>query len=120
MREVVPPPPPDEPIYKYLRRVYALAGKIASSSKWQKAVQKYHAAHASRTLKNYSSVIIKLTAGDDITTKMKYKYVTALEYAFANKIKPKNLKAFVKQQRGLNGCVELWNKKHGRKNRKSP
>jgi hypothetical protein len=117
VRTVAPPPPPADLIYKYLRRVYELQGKIASSSEWQKAIQKYHAAHAPRTLKNYTGIIIKLTA-DHITSNMKYKYVTALEYAFANNVKPDNLKAFIKQHGGLNRCVELWNKKYGGKPRK--
>jgi hypothetical protein len=102
-----------------LRRVYALQGKIACSSAWQKAIQKYHTAHAPRTLKNYTGIIIKLTA-DHITSNMKYKYVTAIEYAFANNVKPENLKAFIKQQGGLNKCVELWKKKRGRKLQKKP
>jgi len=120
VREIAPPPPSDDPIYKYLRRVYRLQKEIASSSGWQRAIQKYHAAHAPHTLKNYPSVIIKLTAGNRITSNMKYKYVTALEYAFANKVEPDNLKAFIKQQGGLNKCVELWNQKHGGKAQRKP
>jgi hypothetical protein len=110
---VAPPPPQVNLIYKYLRRVYELQGKIASSSEWQKAIQKYHAAHAPRTLKNYTGIIIMLTASDRVTSNMKYKYVTALEYAFANNVKPENLRAFIEDQGGLNKCVELWNKKCG-------
>ena len=117
---VAPPPPQANLIYKYLRRVYELQGKIASSSEWQKAIQKYHAAHAPRTLKNYTGIIIMLTASDRVTSNMKYKDVTALEYAFANNVKPENLKAFIKQQGGLNKCVELWKKKRGRKLQKTP
>jgi len=113
VRKAAPPPPSDDPIYKYLSRVYRLQRKIASSSDWQKVIQRYRGAHASRTSKKYPSVVIKLTAGDHITSNMKYKYVTALEYAFAKNVESKNLKDFIKQRGGLNKCVELWNKKHG-------
>jgi hypothetical protein len=109
--KAAPPPPSDGPIYKYLSRVYRLQRKIASSSDWQKVIQRYRGAHASRTSKKYPSVVIKLTAGDHITSNMKYKYVTALEYAFANNVQSKNLKAFIKRQGGLNKCVKLWSKK---------
>ena len=68
--------------------------------------------------KKYLSVVIKLTAGDHVTSNMKYKYVTALEYAFANNVQSENLRAFIKQQGGLNKCVELWNKKYGGRPRK--
>jgi hypothetical protein len=108
------PPPSDDPIYKYLRRVYRLRQKLENSPEWQQAIQKYHAVQAPRTVKSYPGIIIKLTAGDHITSKMKYKYITALEYAFRKNVQPEDLKAFIKDQGGLNKCVELWNKKYGR------
>ena len=61
-----------------------------------------------------------LTAGDHITSNMKYKYVAALEYAFADNVNPQNLKAFIQQRGGLNKCVELWKKKRGSKRQKKP
>ena len=51
VRKAAPPPPSDDPIYKYLKRVYTLQREIASSSEWRQAIQKYHAAHVPRTLK---------------------------------------------------------------------
>jgi hypothetical protein len=106
-----PPPPPDDLLYKYLTRVYRLERQIASSSDWQLAIRKYHAAHAPRTLKNYAGIIINLTA-DHVTSKTKHKYVTALEYASADDVQPENLQTFIQQQGGLNKCVELWNQKY--------
>jgi hypothetical protein len=56
-----------------------------------------------------------MTAGDHVTSKMKYKYVTTLEYAFRKGIEPRDLIAFIKNHGGLNKCVELWSKKYGRR-----
>jgi hypothetical protein len=71
-------------------------------------------------LQQYAGVIIQLTAGNRITSNMKYKYVAALESVFADNVKPQNLKAFIKQQGGLNKWVELWKKKRRGKPQKKP
>jgi hypothetical protein len=111
VRKAAPPPPPD--VYKYLRSVYRLRRKVASSPEWQKAIKTYHHAHCPKTLQQYVGVILEMT-NDHVTTTMKHKYATALEYAFKEGIKSKDLKAFIKKQGGLNECVELWSKKYGR------
>jgi hypothetical protein len=113
VRKAAPPPPTDDPIYKYLRRVYCLRCKVASSPEWQKAIKTYHQAHCPKTLQQYVGVIIEMT-NDHVTTTMKHKYATVLESAFKEGIKSKDLKAFIKKQGGLNECVELWSKKYGR------
>ena len=105
VRKAAPPPPTDDPIYKYLRRVYRLRRKVASSPEWQKAIKTYHQAHCPKTLQQYVGVIIEMT-NDHVTTTMKHKYVTALEYAFKVRIKSEDLQAFIKKQGGLNKCVE--------------
>lgn len=120
LRASAPPPPSDAPIYAYLEHVYELQKKIAGSSEWEKAMRNYHSTHASRTLKNFAGLIFSLTADDHITSAMKYKYITALEYASANHVKPKDLKSFVKKCGGFNKCVELWNQKYGTKRRQGP
>ena len=51
-----------------------------------------------------------MTVGDHVTSNMKYKYVIALDYAFANYVQPKILKTFLRKQGGFNNCVELWKK----------
>jgi hypothetical protein len=114
------PPPSDDPIYDYLTGVYRLRCKVASSAELQNALKAHHKAHSPKTLQEYAGVIIQLTAGDHVTSNMKYKYVAALKYAFADNVKPQNFKSFVKQQGGLNKCVELWKIKHGGKPRKKP
>ena len=120
VRALTPPPPTDDPIYDYLTGVYRLRCKVASSAELQNALKGYHKAHGPKTLQQYAGVIIMLTAGDHITSNMKSKYVAALEYAFANNVKTKNLKAFIRRQGGLNKCVELWSKKRGGKPRQKP
>jgi hypothetical protein len=112
VRELAPPPPSE--IYDYLTGVYRLRCKVASSAALQNALKAYHKAHSPKTLQEYAGVIIQLTAGDHITSNMKYKYVAALEYAFADNVNPQNLKAFIQQ------CVELWKKKRGGKRQKKP
>jgi hypothetical protein len=119
LREVAPPPPPPEdPLYKYLRLVYRLRRKVASSAELQNAIKSFHAAHFPRTLQQYAAFIIQMTAGDHVRSKKRYKYVTALEYAFSNNVKSEDLTAFIKKQGGLNKCVELWNKSHGSRSQK--
>jgi hypothetical protein len=107
-----PPPPSDDPIYDYLTSVYRLRCKVASSAELQSALKAYHKAHSPRTLQQYAGVIIQMTAGDHVTSHMKYKYVIALDYAFANHVQPNNLKTFLRKQGGFNNCVELWKKKY--------
>jgi hypothetical protein len=115
------PPPSDDPIYDYLTGVYRLRCKVASSAELQNALKAHHKAHSPKTLQEYAGVIIQLTAGDHVGSNMKYKYVAALEYAFADNVKPQNLKSFIKQHGGLNKCVELWRKKQRRgKSQKKP
>ena len=114
VRNAAPPSPSDDPIYKYLRRVYGLRRMVASSPEFQKAIQTHHQAYYPKTLAQYGAVIIQMTAGDHVTSKMKHKYATTLEYAYNKDIKPKNLESFIKEQGGINKCVELWSKTYGR------
>lgn len=83
VREVAPPPPPrEDPVYKYLSRVYQLWHKLESSPSWKEAVQKYHAAHRLRIEKRYIRFIIEQTAGDHVTDRTKHKYKIILDLAF--------------------------------------
>jgi hypothetical protein len=114
VRKAAPPPPTDDPIYQYLRCVYRLRRKVETSPELKKAIKTKHAALHPKTLKNYAGVIIQLTAPGHVTSKMKHKYVTALECAFKEGIKSKDLETFIKEQGSLNKCGELWSKKYGR------
>jgi hypothetical protein len=119
VREVAPPPPSDDPIYKYLKGVYRLRYKLECSPEWKKIVQKYHNARRLRIEKNYTRFIIERTAGDHLTDNMKHKYKVAIDLAFKERIEPAGVIAFIKKQGGLNKCVELWNKKYGSPRKKS-
>ena len=55
-----------------------------------------------------------MTAPDHVTRNMKNKYVTAIEYARREGIKPNDFVEFIKGVGGLNKCGDLWRKKHGR------
>ena len=81
VRKAAPPPPSDDPIYKYLRRVYRLWHKLENSPSWKKAVQKYHKAHRLRIEKNYIRFIIQRTSGDHVKDGMKHKYKVTLDLA---------------------------------------
>jgi hypothetical protein len=74
VRKAAPPPPSDDPIYTYLRRVYRLRQKLESSPKWKKAIQEYHTANRLRIEKNYIRFIIQRTSGDHVKDGMKNKY----------------------------------------------
>jgi hypothetical protein len=113
VRKAAPPPPSDDPIYKYLRHVYRLRQKLESSPEWQAAVGNYHKAHRLRIEKNYIRFIIQLTAGDYVTDNMKNKYKVTLQLALKEGIRPVEVIAFVKNHGGLNKCVGLWKNKYG-------
>jgi hypothetical protein len=120
VRALAPPPPSDDPIYEYLTSVYRLRCKVASSTELQSALKAYHKAHSPKMLRQYAGVIIQTTAGDHVSSNMKHKYVAALEFAYTKNVKAKHLKAFIKQQGGLNKCVELRKKRRGGRSLKKP
>jgi hypothetical protein len=112
--KAAPAPPTDDPIYQYLRRVYRLRRKLTKTSEWQDTLRDFGDAHHRQISTNYIRLIIQLTAPDHVTTKMKHKYTAALQYALEKGIKSNDLEKFIKEQGGLNKCVELWSKKYGR------
>jgi hypothetical protein len=113
VREAAPPPAPKEdPTYKYLRSVYRLRRKVETSPELQEAIKAKHAEHHPRTSRTYAGVIIQLT-GPDITSKNKHKYVTALEYAFREGIRAKDVVEFIKEHGGLSKFSKLWKMKYG-------
>jgi hypothetical protein len=114
VRKAAPPPPSDDPIYKYLERVYRLRQKVEKSPELQEAIKAERAAHHPKLSTKYIRLIIELTAGDHVTNKMKHKYTVTLQYAFTKGVKAEDLIEFIKKQGGLNKCVELWSKNYGR------
>ena len=50
VRALAPPPPSDDPIYKYLTSVYRLRCKVASSAELQSALKAYHKAQSSKDI----------------------------------------------------------------------
>ena len=113
VRKAAPPPPTEDPIYKYLTRVYRLRCKLTDNPEWEDNLRYFRQAHHPRISTRYIRLIIELTANDDVTSKMKHKYFAVLQYAFKKGIKPKNLESFIKEQGGLNKCVDLWSKTYG-------
>jgi hypothetical protein len=113
VRSAAPPPPSDDPIYKYLQRVYRLRCKVATSSQLQAGLKVYHQKHHPRSLRQYAGIIIEMTAGDHVTPNMKNKYVTAVEYAHKEGVGPNDFIEFVAKRGGLNKCGDLWRKKYG-------
>ena len=112
VRKAAPPPPIEDPIYEYLKRVYRLRRKVASSPDLQEALKDLHKKHHPRTLQQYAAVIIELTAGGRVSRNRKNKYVTALNYAYREGVAPKDLIGFVQKNGGLNKCGDLFRKKH--------
>jgi hypothetical protein len=118
VRAAAPAPQSDDPIYKYLRRVYRLRRKVKTLPEMQRALKAYHKEHYPKTRKEYTGVIIEMTAGDHVTRNMKYKYFTALAYAYKKKIRPNDFIDFLHKCGGLNKCGELWRKEYGRRTAK--
>src|SRR5271166_3832174 len=110
VRGAAPPPPTEDPIYEYLTRVYRLRRKLEKDPEWQKRLTDYGNAHHRNISHKYVRLIIELTAGDHVTTKMKYKYTVVLIYALQKGVKTADLKAFIKGLGGLNKCVEFASK----------
>lgn len=108
------PPPSDDPIYRYLRRVYRLRCKVGNSTELQRAIQSERAANFPRAATNYAGMIIQLTA-PTISAKKKYKYAKVITYTLNKGIEPKHFVAFVKKQGGINKCGDLWRQKYGKK-----
>jgi hypothetical protein len=50
-------------------------------------------------LQQYAGVIIQMTAGDHISTNMKYKYVAALEFAFTKNVQSGTFKSIYQAAR---------------------
>ncbi len=114
VRKAAPPPPSsDDPIYNYLQRVYRLRRKLATSPELQQAIIDVDAALRLTKSIIYTRVIIELTA-PHVSTKMKYKYVTVLQYALKEGVKANDFVEFVKKRGGLNKCVDRWSQKYGR------
>jgi hypothetical protein len=109
LRRSFPPPSSDDPIYKYLRRLYRLRCKVENSPELQGRIKALHAAHHSATAKNHAGMIIRLTA-PDVTSKMKHKYAAVITYALQNGVEPQNFIGFVKEMGGINKCVEHWSR----------
>jgi hypothetical protein len=114
VQAVAPPLIFEDPIYKYLLRVYRLRRKVSHSSELKKAIKAEHAGHFPNRVKDYAGVIIDLTA-PHVTSRAKYKYVTTIKYALKEGVEPKHFIAFVKEQGGINKCCELWAKTYGRR-----
>jgi hypothetical protein len=100
---------------KFLERVLDLRLKVESTVQLRDAIKSLPSLYYPRTLKNFTAVIIQLTA-PHVTANMRNKYVNTLEYAFHEGIKPNGLVEFI-QRNTLNGCCDLWKKKYGKKRR---
>jgi hypothetical protein len=107
VRAAAPPPPSENPIYKYLQSVYRLRCKVETSPELQAAIKSEHEGRFPKTKRYYAGVIIELTA-PHVTSKMKHKYVATIEYAFRQGVETENFIDFVKEQGGINKCCELW------------
>ncbi len=110
----VAPPPPDDRLAEYLKQVYRLRIKVVSSIELQEAIKSQRAQHP-RTSRNYIGTIVRLTAPEHVTPKMKYKYVSTLMYALKKDVEPNGLIEFMRKNGGLNGCCKLWGAEYGRR-----
>lgn len=78
---------------------------VARSPDMQRALKAYHSKHCPRTLQQYAGVIIEMTAPDHVTPKMKNKYVTAIQYAHREGIKPSDFVEFIRDRGGSTNAL---------------
>jgi hypothetical protein len=107
----VAPLPRDDRLNKFLKRVYRLGLKALKSRALRIAIVSKVHLHP-RAPENYAGYIIQ-AAAPHINPKDRYKYLTALTYAYEKNVKPNDLKEFLKKIGGLNKCCELWKKEYG-------
>jgi hypothetical protein len=107
-------PNPDQ-IFTYLGLSYRLFRKAAKSDAVGNGLKKLHSEHFPNTRRNFAAAIIEATAVRSDRHGMKHKYVSAMQYAYAKKIKPKDLVDFIKKEGGLNACTEAWRRRSQKK-----
>ncbi len=63
------------------------------------------------------TAIIRCTSDDSVDSKIISKWARALRYAARSKAPQSQLKLFMRQAGGINGCADLYAKRVGRRNR---
>jgi hypothetical protein len=94
------PPPPKETLYRYLTKVYRLRRTIDTAQR--KELRALAKKKGINTGDKPLRAIIDETAGAHVSTKMKWKYGTALEKAMDEKVPSKNLRQFIEDHGGIN------------------
>jgi hypothetical protein len=108
IRELAPPPP-KEAIYPYLKAVYLRARKLGPiDGPKEKELNKIADRYPKKIKFDRFRLIIELTAPPHMTSKMKWKYTRALQYARQRGVKSADLIAFMKKKGGINGCVDKY------------
>jgi hypothetical protein len=98
-------PNPDQ-TFTYLKLSYRMYRKAWKSKAVGDGLEKLHSERFPRTRRHFAAAIIEATAIDVERRGMKHKYVSAMQYAHANKIKVEDFVDFIKKEGGLNACVE--------------
>ena len=111
IRELAPPPP-KEAIYPYLQAVYRRARVLGDIDKpTEKKFNKSADGFAKQIKWNRMRLLIELTAPSHMKPKMKWKYSQTLMYAYRSHVKSVNLIAFIKDEGGINKCVDKYQPK---------
>jgi hypothetical protein len=113
IREVAPPPP-DDAVYMYLRKIYRLRITVGDDElppDLQAKFKRLKKTMDRKILKNYFRVIIEATAGDNIGHKVRWKYSNALSEAYHNDVSEKSLKKFIRGNGGINKTSEIYTKR---------
>jgi hypothetical protein len=107
-------PNPDQ-IFTYLILSYRLFSKAAKSEPVGHGLKKLHSERFPKTRRNFAATIVEATAISSDRRGMKHKYVSAMQYAYAKKIKAKDFIDFIKNEGGLNACTEAWRRRRWQK-----
>jgi hypothetical protein len=115
VRKAAPPPPSEnEPIYKYLKRVYVLCRNLAKKTELHDTLRDFAKNNYPKLSTDDIRLIVELTAPEHFTAKTKYKYISVLKLAFEEDVHSKDLIKDIKKHGGLNACVDLYIKYYGR------
>jgi hypothetical protein len=99
------PIPQDEAVYRFLDVVYRVYTKWHGNRSVQAELNLIREGLAAPAPKSIPHMIILLGA-PEVDSRKRYKYANALEYAFHSDVKPKDLVRFIKEEGGINACVQ--------------
>ena len=101
------PLPPEEAIYGYLEKLHRLRRKHKPNA-IKKALRVKKPKIGAKRKPTLVHHIIDATMRKHVSPGMRWKYEQVLLFAREQKVRPKDLKAFIRKHGGINGCVDKY------------